>query len=148
MIEEQDDAEGRHHLIEMIAAVEMAEHQEFEQQPEQQRGDQRHRQVDEEIIEHAIEHDGEIGAEHVLDAVGEIDEVHDAEHQRQSGGDQKQQHAELQAVQHLNDDERAWTYGFRSRPAIGAEPVFSAAGRILVARMLLAANYFIAQSLA
>ncbi len=33
--------------------------------------------------------------------MGEIDQVHDAEDQRQSGGQQKQQQPELQTVQRL-----------------------------------------------
>ena len=37
----------------------------------------------------------------------EIDEIHHAEHQRQPGRDQEQQDAELQAVQDLDQQERA-----------------------------------------
>ena len=36
----------------------------------------------------------------------QIDEVHDAEHQRQSRRQQEQQQAELQPVQELFDDEQ------------------------------------------
>jgi hypothetical protein len=36
--------------------------------------------------------------------VRQIDEIHDAEHQRQAGCQQKQQQAELQAVQRLFDE--------------------------------------------
>ena len=36
----------------------------------------------------------------------EIDEVHHAEHQRQAGGDEKQDQPELQAVQHLDEKQR------------------------------------------
>jgi hypothetical protein len=39
---------------------------------------------------------GEIGAHHVERAVRQIDEIHDAEHQRQPGRQQEQQQAELQ----------------------------------------------------
>ena len=42
---------------------------------------------------------GEIGAEHVERAVRQIDQVHDAENQRQAGREQKQQHAQLHAVE-------------------------------------------------
>ena len=41
LVQEQDDAEGRDHLIEMIAIVEMTEDRKFEQQPEHQRGGER-----------------------------------------------------------------------------------------------------------
>src|SRR4029079_9682656 len=47
----------------------------------------------------------EIGADHVERAVREVDEVHDAEHERQPRRHQKQRHAELQAVQELLEDE-------------------------------------------
>ena len=49
---------------------------------------------------------GEIGAEHVERAVRQIDEIHDAEHERQAGGKQEQQQAELQAVQALFDKQQ------------------------------------------
>ncbi len=47
---------------------------------------------------------GEIGAQHVERAMRQVDEVHDAEHQRQPGGQQKQQHAQLHAVEALLDE--------------------------------------------
>ena len=105
LVQEQDDAEGRDHLVEMVAVVEMAEDREFEQQPEHQRGAEREHEREEEIAGEGVEHHGEIGAEHVLDAVREIDEVHHAEHQREAGRDEEQQHAELQPVQRLDDEE-------------------------------------------
>ena len=89
----------------MVAVVEMAEHREFEQQPEGERGAEREHQREEEVAGVAVEHHREIGAEHVLDAVREVDEVHHAEHEREPGRDQEQQHAELQAVQGLDDEE-------------------------------------------
>ena len=48
----------------------------------------------------------------------QIDEVHDAEHQRQSRRQQKQQQAELQSVQELFDDEKHGQFrSFRLRVA-------------------------------
>ena len=49
LVQEQDDAEGRDHLVEMVAIIEMAEHRELEQQPEQQRGAEREHQREQEI---------------------------------------------------------------------------------------------------
>jgi hypothetical protein len=47
----------------------------------------------------------------------QIDEVHDAEDQRQPGRDQKQQHAELQPVQCLDEKEKGRQIGLkRIRP--------------------------------
>ena len=106
MIEEQNDAERRDHLIEVVAVVEVAEDQKLEQQAEAERGEQRQHQRREEIADQAVEGHGEVGAEHVLDAVRQIDEVHHAEHQRQAGRDQEQQNAELDAVEDLDEEER------------------------------------------
>ena len=47
--------------------------------------------------------DADIGAEHEQFAVGEIHHVHDAEDQRQPGGDQRQDHAGDDAVDRLDD---------------------------------------------
>ena len=44
-------------------------------------------------------------AQHVKRAVGQIDEVHDAEDEREPGGQEEQQDAELQAVQGLRDQQ-------------------------------------------
>ena len=46
---------------------------------------------------------GEIGAQHVERAVRQVDQVHDAEDQRQPGRQQEQQQAELHAVEALFD---------------------------------------------
>ena len=107
MIEKQNDAECGNDLIEVVAIVEMAEHQKLKQQPESQRRQQRQRQRGEEIADDAVKRHRKIGAEHVLNAMREIDEIHHAEDQRQAGRDQKQQDAKLQAVQDLDEEERA-----------------------------------------
>ena len=39
--------------------------------------------------------------------MGEVNKIHDAENQRQSGSQQKQQHTQLQSIEHLDQDERA-----------------------------------------
>ena len=105
LIEENDHAERRDDLIEMVAVVEMAENREFQRQPENKRGHERQHQRGEKAAGQRVEHHGEIGAQHVLDAMRKVDEVHHAEHERQPGRDQKQQHAELKAVERLNDQE-------------------------------------------
>ena len=83
--------------------IEMAKDQQFQQQPESQRGEQRQPPARaKKLSNSAVKRHGEIGAEHVLDAVREIDEIHDAEDERQSRRNQKQQDAELQSVQDLD----------------------------------------------
>jgi hypothetical protein len=39
--------------------------------------------------------------------VGQVDHVHDAEHERQPGGQQEQHQPELQAVERLLDEQQA-----------------------------------------
>ena len=93
-------------MIEMIAAVEVPQRDEFQHDAEQQRRAERQHHADDEIPGPRHEGRGEIGAHHVERAMRQIDEVHDAEHQRQSRRQQEQQQAELQSVQELFDDEQ------------------------------------------
>ena len=89
MVEEQDDAERGDHLIEVVTVIEVAENKEFEQQAERQSRKQGQDERSQKVAGDPVERHGEVGPEHVLDAVGQIDEIHDAEHQRQAGGDQE-----------------------------------------------------------
>ncbi len=105
LIEKDDDAEGRQHLIEMAAVVEMPEDQHLQQQSERQRCRQRQRQPQQKAAGHRGKGRRQIGADHVLDAMGEVDKVHHAEHQRQAGGDQEQDQSKLQSVEDLDQEE-------------------------------------------
>ena len=91
----------------MIAIVETAEDDNLEQKSEPQRGWQREGEPEPEASGPGHEHRGEIGADHILDAMREVDEIHHPEHERQARGDQEQQQPQLQAVQDLNDQKRA-----------------------------------------
>ena len=102
MIEEKDDAEGGDDVIEMIAVVEMSEHREFQQKPEGERCGERQHERGEKAAGERVEGDREIGAQHVLHAVREVDEIHHAEDQRQPCRDEEQEDAELQTIQDLN----------------------------------------------
>ncbi len=110
-------------MVEVVAPIEMAEHQEFERETEDERGAERQHERGEEIPGQGIEGDRQIRSQHVLDAVREIDEVHHAEHKRQPGRDQEQDHAELKPVQHLDDKERGGHYARRLHPRRGQESV-------------------------
>ncbi len=90
----------------MIAAIEMPKRDEFQHDAEQQRGAERERRAEQEIAGPGHEGRGEIGAHHVERAVRQVDEIHDAEHQRQAGRQQEQQEPELQAVEDLFDEEQ------------------------------------------
>ena len=67
-------------------------------------GKQRKDRAEHETVRSPGEGGGKIGAEHVERAVRQIDQIHDAEDQRQAGREQKQQHAELHAVKALLDE--------------------------------------------
>ncbi len=104
LVEEEDQAEGGEHLVEMIAAIEAYQRDALDDDAEQHR--RRHR-------DDAGEHERpgrverrrrEVRAHHVQRSVREIHEVHDPEHEREPGGEQEQQDAELQAVQRLSEE--------------------------------------------
>src|SRR5439155_20048170 len=48
---------------------------------------------------------GEVGADHVERSMGEVDQVHDPEHEGQAGRHEEEHDAELQAVEALDDEE-------------------------------------------
>ncbi len=52
-----------------------------------------------------MEEHRQIGADHKLGAVGEIQKIHDAEYERQTGSNEKQQHPELETIQGLHCEE-------------------------------------------
>jgi hypothetical protein len=105
VVEKNDNSEGGDDMVEMVAIIEPAEYQEFEQQSEGECGKERKRRRGEKILRQRIKRNGKIGAQHVLHAVGKIDEIHHPENERETRRDEKQQNAELEAVENLNDEE-------------------------------------------
>ena len=93
-------------MVEMVAAVERADRDHLEQHADQQRGAEREHGAGDEAPGPGHERRREIGADHVQRTVRQVHHVHDAEDQRQAGGQQKQQQAELQAVEALFEDEQ------------------------------------------
>ncbi len=90
----------------MIAAIEMPEHHEFKHEPDDERSCEREHKRGEKAAGQSVEHHREVGAQHVLDPMREVDEVHHPEHEGEAGRDQKQQHPKLKAVENLNDEKR------------------------------------------
>ena len=74
---------------------------------DEERGAEREQRAEHEAAGPGREGRGEIGADHVERAVRQVDQVHDAEDQRQPGRQQEQQHAELHAVQALLDEKQS-----------------------------------------
>src|SRR5208282_1160873 len=85
----------------MTAAVQSPDGDDLEHHAGEKRGDNCQNDADDEASGQGGESGSKIGAEHVKRAVRQVDEVHDAEDQRQPGGQQEQQHAQLHAVEAL-----------------------------------------------
>ena len=100
-VEEQHQPVGEQHLREMIALVQARDRQPLDHQTEQRH----HRDADQDRREQAAgarrNPVREIRAQHVERPVREIQHAEDAEDQRQSARDEKQQQALLDSVQDL-----------------------------------------------
>ena len=105
VVGDQDEAEGGDDLGEMVARVEPAHDQDFEDPGDRhgrRHGDQ-HRP--DEAAAALMDAGGEVGAGHVQRTMGQVHGVHDAEHQGQAGGEQEQHQAVAEAVEELFENE-------------------------------------------
>ncbi|MDT4881174.1 hypothetical protein FQZ97_1170020 [compost metagenome] len=80
-----------------------------EQRPFEQRADDQHQRNAQQDREHetagqAGQTESQVGAHHVEGAMGQVDDPHDAEDQRQATRHQEQQQAVLDRVQHLDQE--------------------------------------------
>jgi len=89
----------------MVAPVEMAEDRELEGEAEDQGRRESEDDGEDEALRQSEGGHGEIGAEHILHAMRQVDEVHHAEDEGEAGRDQKEQDAELEPVQRLHREE-------------------------------------------
>jgi hypothetical protein len=78
--------------------VEMAQHDDLDEETAQRSTCQRDRQRQQETAARRHYGCGHVGADHVKRAVRKVDQVHHAENQRQSRRQQEQHEAQLQAV--------------------------------------------------
>lgn len=104
LIEKEDEAQCGQHLVKIGPPVEGLERKPLEHRPDEPRNQGGQHDADPErtdLLQDGGEH---IGADHVERAVGQVHQVHDAEHQREPGGDQEQHDAQLQAIEHLLDE--------------------------------------------
>ena len=90
----------------MVAAVEALQQCALEREPGDGRRERRGEHGEQEGAGGGLRRGAGEGADHVERAVREVDEVHDAEDERQARRHQEQHHAELHAVQKLLGDER------------------------------------------
>ena len=108
LVEEQDQAERRQHLVEVIALVERAEDDDLERDADRDRRRRAAASPSRNEPVAAKRRRRDIGADHVERAVRQVDHVHDAEDQRQPGRHQEQHDPELHPVQHLLDEHGSW----------------------------------------
>ena len=106
VVENDRQPEGRQHRHQQPAAGAAFEHQAL-----QRPADQRHRRRNDQEAEKRLDREPvgqnveRVGGEHRQAAVREVDDAHDAEHERQSAGDQRVIAAEQDALEDLVDED-------------------------------------------
>ena len=96
----EDEADGEHDLFEMWLVVEMDIERALEKGAGRRGDDEGDGQAPEQRKAEALhQHDGDIAARHGEGPVGEVDEVHEAERDRQAHRQHEQQHAIGEAVE-------------------------------------------------
>jgi hypothetical protein len=83
LVEEQDQPEGGEHLVQVVTLVERAQCDHLDEHADGQRRDEPEEDAQQEGARPRVGRRREVGSHHVERPVGEVDEVHDAEHQRQ-----------------------------------------------------------------
>ncbi len=104
-VETQDEPERGQHMVQVIARVKVADHRQFHRQPDERGARNGEQEPPDERAGPEGERGTKEGANHVEAAMGQIDEIHNAEGQREAGGEQKQQHAKLHPVQELDQNQ-------------------------------------------
>ena len=87
----------------MAASVEPPYRDHFKHHADGERAENRKDGPEHKTVRPHRESGRQIGADHIERAVRQVDEIHDAEDQRQACRQQEQQHAELNAVEKLLD---------------------------------------------
>ncbi len=89
----------------MAARIEMAVERSLEHDADRSRRDEGERQRGEERPAHPVDQDhADIAAGHGEGAVGEVDEVHQAERDREPASEHEQQHAVGNAIEQVGED--------------------------------------------
>jgi len=101
VIEDQDEGVADQQLHQDVAAIDPAHEQPLEHDAERRDSQRPGRDRQREAAGQAVGGEGEVGAEHIERAVGEVDDPEHAEDQRQAGRHQEQQHAHDQPGRRL-----------------------------------------------
>jgi hypothetical protein len=105
LVGEQHQAEGGEHVVQVIAPVQREQADPVDHRAQHEHPAKPRQHGERKGAAGVPRRGGKVRAEHVQRAVRQVDEAHDAEHQRQAGGHQEQQHAELQAVERLDQQQ-------------------------------------------
>ena len=101
----EDEPDRKQHLVEMASRVEMAIEQPLQRRADHGGGDERQRQAGEERPAHPVHQQGaDVAARHRERAVGEVDEVHQPERDREPAGQHEQEHAVGNAIEQVGED--------------------------------------------
>ncbi len=124
LLEHEDEPVGQQHLLQVVALVEVREQRPLEEDAQHHREHDADDDGDEQAAGQRRQRERHVRADHVEAAMGEIDDAHDAEDQREPAGDEEQQQPVLDAVQEL-DQERVEVHrsgrratGRRCRPGV------------------------------
>jgi len=116
LLEHQNQPVGQQDLFEVVALVEVGEQRPFEHDSEQHREHDTDDDRDEQVARQRRQRERHVRADHVETAVGEVDDAHDPEDQRETARDEEQQQPVLDPVQQL-DQEGVDIHRVRSPPS-------------------------------
>jgi len=102
VLQHQRDPESGEDRRQRIAAEQRAQRRQIDDRTEQRDDEAGDHQGDPEIASGGQHDHADISAEHEQLAMGKIDDIHNAEDQGQTGGDQRQNHAGHDAVYRLD----------------------------------------------
>ena len=104
LLEHEDEPISQQDLLQVIPVVEMRDERPLEHDAEQHRQHDPDDDRDEQVPSERRQRERHVRAHHVETAMGEIDDAHDPEDQREAARDQEQQQAVLDAVQQLDQE--------------------------------------------
>jgi hypothetical protein len=110
---DQDQCEGRQHLVEMVALVEAANDKDLDDRAGGSRRREAGGEPEPERAGGGRDCGAREGADHVERSMGKVDQPHDAEDESKACGHEEQHHAELQPVEDLFDEKSGLQGQFR-----------------------------------
>ena len=128
LVEEQREPERGQHLVERTAPVERTQDHNFDHDRDQCAADESEGNGQRIGLRPGERCHEEVAAEHEKRAMGEVDDPHDAEYERDADGHQEQHQPELHAVEKLLEQERKRHDGSISTAAMKGSVSFNRRG--------------------